>query len=134
MHYFAYVCQESWFCLCLYEFSIEIWNCSDSAVFCPIVLLNIPLKILQDNDLSSILLHLKYKQHLIIFYLSLIKLLISGVLMPLSAIFQLYHGDQFQWWKKPECPERTTGQAIGKLCHLRLRVEYTLFVIDDRLV
>ena len=48
---------------------------------------------------------------------------------PLSAIFQLYHGDQFQWWKKPEYPERTTdhGQATGKLYHLRLRVECTLF-------
>jgi hypothetical protein len=51
------------------------------------------------------------------------------VLTPLSAIFQLYHGDQFQWWKKPEYPERTTnhGQATGKLYHLRLRVECTLF-------
>jgi hypothetical protein len=50
-------------------------------------------------------------------------------LSPLSAIFQLYHGDQFLWWKKPEYPERTTdhGQATGKLDHLRLRVECTLF-------
>ena len=50
-------------------------------------------------------------------------------LMPLSAVFQLYHGDQFYWWKKPEYPERTTdhGQATGKLYHLRLRVECTLF-------
>jgi hypothetical protein len=33
--------------------------------------------------------------------------------MPLSAIFQLNHGDQFWWWKKPEYLERTTdhGQA-----------------------
>ena len=45
---------------------------------------------------------------------------------PISAIFQLYHGDQFQWWKKPE---RTTdnGQATGKLYHLQLRVGCTLF-------
>jgi len=52
-------------------------------------------------------------------------------LTPLSAIFQLYHGDQLSWWKKPEYPERTTdhGQATGKLYHLRLRVECTLFVI-----
>jgi hypothetical protein len=50
-------------------------------------------------------------------------------LAPLSAIFQLYHGDQFYWWRKPEYPERTTdpGQATGKRYHLRLRVEFTLF-------
>ena len=50
-------------------------------------------------------------------------------LTPLSALFQLYHGDQFYWWKKPEYPERTTdhGQATGKLYHLRLIVH--LFVI-----
>jgi hypothetical protein len=50
-------------------------------------------------------------------------------LMPLSAIFQLYHGDQFYLWKKPEYPERTTdnGQATSKLYHLRLWVECTLF-------
>ena len=43
--------------------------------------------------------------------------------------FQLYHGDQFQWWKKTEYQVRTTdhGQVTGKPYHLRLRVEYTLF-------
>jgi hypothetical protein len=37
-------------------------------------------------------------------------------LTPLSAIFQLYHGNQFWWWKKPE---RITdhGKATGKLYH-----------------
>ena len=41
-------------------------------------------------------------------------------LTSLSAIFQLYHGDQFQRWQKPEYPEITTdhGQATGKLYHL----------------
>ena len=29
-------------------------------------------------------------------------------LMPLSAIFQLYHGVQFYSWRKPEYPEKTT--------------------------
>ena len=63
-----------------------------------------------------------YSQHDVVFF-------IFGVLTPLSTIFQLYHGDQFQWWKKPEYPERTTDheQATGKLYHLRLRVECTLF-------
>jgi hypothetical protein len=44
---------------------------------------------------------------------------------------QLYYGDQLKWWKKPDYPERTTdhGQATGKLYHMRLRVECTLFVI-----
>jgi hypothetical protein len=47
-------------------------------------------------------------------------------LMPLSAIFQLYHDDQFKWWKKPEYPERTTdhGQATGKLYHIMLHRVY----------
>ena len=42
-----------------------------------------------------------------------IYLFIYCVLTPLSAIFQLYHGDQL---------EKTTdhGQATGKLYHLRL--------------
>jgi hypothetical protein len=50
-------------------------------------------------------------------------------LMPFSAIFQLYHGSQFYWWKKPEYSERTPdhGQATFKLDHLWLRVECTLF-------
>ena len=54
--------------------------------------------------------------------------MIFGVLTLLSEIFQLYHGDQFYWWKRPEYPERTTdhGQASGKLYYLRLRVECTL--------
>ena len=64
-----------------------------------------------------------YLCDLIFFYL------IFCVLTPLSAIFQLYHADQFLWWKKPEYPEGTTdhGQATGKLYHLQLRVECTLF-------
>ena len=55
--------------------------------------------------------------------------LIFGVLTPLSAIFPLYHGDQFLLLEKTEFPERTTdhGQATGKLYHLWLRVECTLF-------
>ena len=38
-------------------------------------------------------------------------------LMPLLAIFQLYCGSQFNWWRKPECPENTIdlSQVTDKL-------------------
>ena len=51
--------------------------------------------------------------------------LINWILRPLLALLQLNHGDQILVVEDAGVP----GQATGKLYHLRIRVECTLFVI-----
>jgi hypothetical protein len=43
-------------------------------------------------------------------------------LMPLSIVYQLHRSGQFYWWRKPECPGKTTDlpQVTDKKHHTML--------------
>ena len=57
------------------------------------------------QDLFCLLLKKEEKNSLIIVAMLGLGL---GCLTPLSTIFQLCRGGQFDWWRKPENPESTT--------------------------
>ena len=56
-------------------------------------------------------------------------------LMPLSTIFQLYHGSQFYWWRKPEYSEKTTDLLHNVVIHLApIEIRTTSVVIGTECI
>jgi hypothetical protein len=55
-------------------------------------------------------------------------------LTQLSAIFQLYRGDQFHWWRKLEYPEKTTDLSQTLSHNERKNIKLKFVVSETRIV
>ena len=48
--------------------------------------------------------------------------------MPLegAVLFELYRGDQFYWWRKPEYPEKTTDRPAANHWQTKCYVHFAV--------